>query len=201
MTTRRRIPSTNQAYRRWRILFVPMATPVLALVLFASPQASAQENKPAEYRVKAVYLYNFGKFVQWPAGAAPDGSENGFPLCVLGPDPFGATLDEIVKGESIEGQPLVTRRIDRVEGADGCRILFITAMPRERLIMTLQTLQSKPVLTVSDMPDFCNRGGMIQFVLQADKVRFEVNLPPAEKAGLTLSSQLLKVATSVLKSP
>ena len=83
---------------------------------------------------------------------------------MLGPDPFGATLDEIVKGESIEGLSLVTRRIDRVEGADGCRILFISAMPKERLTMTLQTLQSKPVLTVSDMPDFCNRGGMIQFV-------------------------------------
>jgi hypothetical protein len=178
-----------------------MAALGLTFFLFASPEASAQEDKPTEYRVKAVYIYNFGKFVQWPAGTALEGAENGFPICVLGPDPFGSTLDEIVKGESIEGQPLVTRRIDRVESTDGCRILFISAMPKERLIMTLQTLQSKPVLTVSDMPDFCNRGGMIQFVMQADKVRFEVNLPPAEKAGLTLSSQLLKVATSVLKGP
>lgn len=201
MTAPRRIPSANQGYRHWRIWFAPIATLVLTLALFASPPASAQENKPAEYRVKAVYLYNFGKFVQWPAGTAPEGPENGFPICILGPDPFGATLDEIVKGESIEGQPLVTRRVEKVEGADGCRILFITAMPKERLAMTLQALQSKPVLTVSDMPDFCTRGGMIQFILQADKVRFEVNLPPADKAGLTLSSQLLKVATSVLKSP
>lgn len=178
-----------------------MAALGLTFLLFASPEASAQKDKPTEYRVKAVYIYNFGKFVQWPAGTAPEGAENGFPICVLGADPFGSTLDEIVKGESIEGQPLVTRRIDRVESTDGCRILFISAMPKERLIMTLQTLQSKPVLTVSDMPDFCNRGGMIQFVMQADKIRFEVNLPSAEKAGLTLSSQLLKVATSVLKSP
>ena len=200
MTAHRRI-SRPKRYGCWRNLLAPIAALGLTFLLFASPEASAQEDKPTEYRVKGVYIYNFGKFVQWPAGTAPGGAENGFPICVLGPDPFGATLDEIVKGESIEGQPLVTRRIDRVESTDGCRILFISAMSKERLIMTLQTLQSKPVLTVSDMPDFCNHGGMIQFVMQADKVRFEVNLPPAEKAGLTLSSQLLKVATSVLKQP
>lgn len=173
----------------------------LAFVWFASSEASAQENKPSEYAVKAAYLYNFGKFVQWPAGTAPEGSGSDFLICVLGPDPFGSTLDETVKGESIEGQPLATRRIDKVESVDGCRILFISATLKERLNMILQALQSKPVLTVSDTPDFCNRGGMVQFVLQGDKVRFEVNLAPAEKAGVTLSSQLLKVATSVLKSP
>ena len=89
------------------------------------------------------------------------------------------------------------KRIDRPEQADGCRILFISPMPNDRLATALQMLQSKPLLTVSDMSDFSNRGGMIQFVLQGDKVRFEVNLAPADKAGLTLSSQLLKVAISV----
>lgn len=177
-----------------------VAALALAFLGLASPEASAQENKPTEYRVKAVYLYNFGKFVQWPAGTAPE-AENTFSICILGPDPFGSVLDDTVKGESIEGKPLVTKRIDKVENVDGCRILFIAATPKERLTMILQALQSKPVLTVSDMPDFCNRGGMIQFVFQGDRVRFEVNLAPADRAGVTLSSQLLKVATSVAKSP
>lgn len=164
-------------------------------------KAAAQENKPAEYKVKAVYLFNFGKFVQWPAGAVSEGQEKAFPICVLGQDPFGPALDDIVKGESIDGQPLVAKRINRVEDADDCRLLFIGPSEKERVIKLLEALQSKPVLTVSDLPEFCNRGGMIQFVLQGDKVRFEVNLTPAEKAGLTLSSQLLKVATAVLKNP
>lgn len=165
---------------------------------FATP---AQENKPTEYGVKAVYLYNFGKFVQWPAANDADEREHVFPICILGQDPFGSTLDDVVKGETIDGQMLVTRRIERVENAAGCRILYISAMSKERLATVLETLTSTPVLTVSDISDFCNRGGMIQFVLQDNKVRFEVNVTPAEKAGLMLSSQLLKVATSVLKSP
>lgn len=183
------------------ILLAQMAALALAFVFLLSVGVEAQENKPTEYRVKAVYLYNFGKFVQWPAGTGADTPDKVFPICILGQDPFGSTLDEIVKGDNIDGQSLVTRRIDRVESADDCRIVFISALPKERLAATLAALQSKPVLTVSDTPDFCNRGGMIQFVLQGDKVRFLVNLTPAEKANLTLSSQLLKVATAVLKTP
>lgn len=201
MTAHRQITRAERQCGSRAFSAYAIAALALAFVWFASPEASAQENKPTEYRVKAVYLYNFGKFVQWPAGTAPEEAESTFLICVLGSDPFGSVLDDTVKGESIEGRPLVTRRIDKVENVDGCRILFIAATPKERLTMILQALQSKPVLTVSDMPDFCNRGGMIQFVFQGDKVRFEVNLAPAEKAGVTLSSQLLKVATSVAKSP
>ena len=162
---------------------------------------AAQQGKPSEYQVKAVYLYNFGKFIQWPA--APPGAQpaNSFTICVLGQDPFGKTLDETIAGETIDGQKLVAKRIDRVENITGCHILFISASEESRVINVLEALQSKPVLTVSDMADFCDRGGMVQFVLDSNKIRFQVNLAPADKSGLMLSSQLLKVATSVRKGP
>jgi hypothetical protein len=197
----RQIVRAKRTYGGVRIPLAQMAALTLAFVLFSFAQLAAQEGKPSEYRVKAVYLYNFGKFVQWPAGIGSEGPEKVFPICILGHNPFGLALDDTVKDENIEGLPLVAKRIERVEDVDNCRILFIDSSEKDRLIKTLQALQSKPMLTVSDMPDFCNRGGMIQFVLQADKIRFEVNLAPAEKAGLTFSSQLLKVATSVQRNP
>ena len=171
-----------------------------AFVCLPAPESAAQE-RPTPSSVKAVYLYNFGKFVQWPAGTNPSEASKPFSICVLGPDPISLALDNVVKGEAINGQPLVSVRMEGVEDADNCRILFIGAMPRARLDMTLAALQSKPILTVSDIGDFCSRGGMIQFVLQGDKVRFLVNLTAAEKSGLTLSSQLLKVATTVSRTP
>lgn len=167
-----------------------------SLLGFALP-TTVQQGKPSEYQVKAVYLYNFGKFVQWPATQPA----NTFTICVLGQDPFGKILDDTITGETIDGQRLMAKRIDQVENAAGCRILFISALEENRVINILEALQSKPVLTVSDMADFCDRGGMIQFVFDSNKVRFRVNLAPADKSGLMLSSQLLKVATSVRRGP
>ena len=184
---------------RWsRVLSAALL--VLFFSGFLAPDDRAQQAKPSEYRVKAVYLYNFGKFVQWPRDTQAS-ADHSFPICVVGRDPFGSTLSDIVAGESINNLRLVTREIERVENAADCRILFISSSEENRVINILDGLQAKPVLTVSDMPDFVNRGGMIQFVLDGDKVRFEVNLTAAQKAHLTLSSQLLKVATSVQKNP
>lgn len=168
---------------------------------FLAPDDRAQQGKPSEYRVKAVYLFNFGKFVQWPVASQPPPTLTSFPICVLGQDPFGSSLSDTIAGESIDGLRLVARQIDRVENAEDCRIVFVSSSEENRVINILDGLQAKPVLTVSDMPEFCNRGGMIQFVLDGNKVRFQVNLTAAQKAHLTLSSQLLKVATSVQKNP
>jgi len=185
------------AMRAICIQFLALA---LACLIFPSAKLAAQQ-KPTEYSVKAVYLYNFGKFVQWPATASSELKANSFEICILGQDPFGSALDTVVKGEKIDGQPLMTRKLESVDAAENCRIVFISSSEKDRLGAVLQALRSKPSLTVSDLPDFCNRGGMIQFVLEGDKVRFLVNLAPAEKARLTFSSQLLKVATAVLKTP
>jgi hypothetical protein len=161
--------------------------------------AEAQQSKPNEYQLKAVYLYNFGKFVTWPAEAS-GGKVDSFAVCVLGRDPFGAVLDSTFAGETLDNKPVLLRRIPRPQDAKDCRILFISSTEDKHLKEILLTLANCGVLTVSDMPDFVRRGGMIQFTLEGEKIRFEINLASAESARLILSSELLKVATDVTKT-
>jgi hypothetical protein len=159
-----------------------------------SPAISAQQSKPQEYQVKAIYLYNFSKFVQWPSTAE---AKDTFAICVLGHDPFGAALDSAIAGEKIEQKTMVARRIVDLQEATKCQILFVANSESPRVKQILSALGKNSVLTVSDAPEFSQNGGMIQFVIQENRVRFEVNLAAADKAGLTLSSQLLKVASAV----
>jgi hypothetical protein len=173
---------------------------VVCLGLFSST-TGAQQAKPSEYKVKAIYLYNFGKFVEWPEAREPREQPDRFLICVLGKDPFGSLLDSTIKGEDVNGMNLSAKRVSNAADATGCRILFISSSEADRVVTILQELHSKPILTVSDIANFCDRGGMIQFELKEEKVRFAVNMTAAEKAGLTLSSQLVKVATSVRRNP
>ena len=166
--------------------------------------ASAQQPKPAEYQVKAVYLYNFGRFIEWPAAAptresAPN--DDTFAICVLGHDPFGHALDDTLAGEVIDKRKLIAKRISNSRDAIGCRILFVSSSETGHLSEILPSLENTGILTVSDMSGFTANGGMIQFVLKDNKVRFEVNLTATKQAGLTLSSQLLKVATNIIGEP
>jgi hypothetical protein len=160
----------------------------------------AQEPKPTEYHVKATYLYNFAQFVQWPPNASAVQSDS-FSICVLGQDPFHSILDAALRGETIDGRSVVARRISTPREAAICRILFITSSEDDRLKQILETLGQAGVLTVSDMPYFVQRGGMIQFTREGNRIRFAVNLTNAEVGGLTLSSELLKVAVTVRRSP
>jgi hypothetical protein len=159
----------------------------------------AQQPKASEYQVKAAYLLNFGKFVKWPSTSASEKSES-FAACVLGADPFGATLDATLAGETLDNKPVVIRRLSKPQDAAGCRILFISSAEEKRLKEILTAIDQASVLTVSDMPGFSKRGGMIEFVLEGSRVRFEINLASAENAKLSLSSELLKVAASVRRS-
>jgi hypothetical protein len=177
---------------------VRRAFAILWCVLFAVSTLSAEQPKPSEYQVEAVYLLNFAKFVEWPAKATPP--EEPFNICVLGQYPFGAALDKTIAGESIDGRKVVVQRISKPQEANGCRILFISLSEESRLAEILKTLDKASILTVSNVAKFSQRGGMIQFVVEANKIRFEVNLTSAERAGLTLSSELLKVATAVTRS-
>jgi hypothetical protein len=179
---------------RWLAVFFA----AFAGFFYFSPATAAQKPEPKEYEVKAVYLYNFGRFVQWPDSATKDES---FAVCVLGSDPFGAILDSTVANETIDNRKLLARRIAKPSDAAGCRILYISSSEAPRIEAILAALQNSSVLTVSDMPGFITYGGMIQFVLTENKVRFQVNLAAADKAGLTLSSQLLKVAIYISGEP
>ena len=177
-----------------------LAALTLLWALSAIQNLWAQTPKATETQVKAAYLYNFGRFVEWPAqnsSTKPDA----FAVCVLGQDPFGPTLDAILAGETIGGKSVVARRISDPQESVNCQILFLSSAEKDRLGKVIETLEKEPVLTVSDMPQFSQRGGMIQFVLEGNTIRFEVNLAAAQRAGLALSSQLLKVATVVRRNP
>jgi len=171
----------------------------VAWVLVGASCLHAQQAKPSEYQVKAAYLYNFGRFVKWPAGVAA-GKGDSFPVCVLGRDPFGSILDSTLAGEALEGKPVVIRRIARPQDAPDCRILFVSSTEENHLKEILAAIDQAGVLTVSDIPGFSRRGGMIQFVVEGDRIRFEINLATAESAKLVLSSELLKVAAAVRRN-
>lgn len=183
------------------LLHYTCITRVAASILTASiaiPAASAQPSKPSEYDVKAAYLLNFGRFVRQSDGQAPRTS---FDICLLGHDPMGHAIDELAANQAIDNRPVHVRRIPDVTQTKGCTILFISADEDDHLREDLAILSSADVLTVSDAADFLDRGGMIQFLLIQNHVRFAVNLNAVNHAHLTLSSELLRVASSVTGKP
>jgi hypothetical protein len=176
-----------------------MAALAIAWLVITAPGLWAQNSKPTDYQVKAAYLYNFGRFVEWPANATSKGDF--FTVCILGKDPFGAVLDKALAGETIGGKSVVARRISTPQESGNCQILFLSSTEESRLNKIIEAMEKEAVLTVSDMPEFSEHGGMVQFVVEGKRVRFEVNLTAAQNAGLTLRSELLRVATVVKKNP
>jgi hypothetical protein len=172
-----------------------MSAPLRALfvaVLILS-RSTAADRQPQEYEVKSAFLLNFTKFIEWPAPASPDAP---FTICILGEDPFGPLLDRMVSGETVGGRKLAVHRISRDRPAR-CQILFASAHERD-LSETLSTLP-RGVLTVGEGAEFLRDGGMISFVVEDRRVRFDVSQRSALKAGLRISSKLLSVARSVEK--
>jgi hypothetical protein len=170
-----------------------------ALVLLAGAGLDAQAAKPLDFEVKAAYLFNFSRFVTWPPPTPAQGDV--FSVCVLGRDPFGSALKNTLAGENVDGRAVVARTIRKVEEALACRILFVSGSEDAHVPAILERLGEARILTVSDAPGFTARGGMIQFVSEGRNVRFEVNLTAAERAGLALSADLLRVAVKVMKAP
>lgn len=183
----------------WRHLYrVTGPLTILCWVFLVGSCSNAQQPKANEFQVKAAYLYNFGRFVEWPQENVP-GKSQSFEICVLGADPFGPTLDSTLASATIDGKSVAAKRISKPQDVDSCRILFISSSEEGHLKEVLTVLDKASVLTVSDIPRFSQRGGMIGFILDGNRVRFEVNLASAQSARLTLSSELLKVATNVRK--
>jgi hypothetical protein len=184
-----------------RRLTSQFASTAFAVALAGTSTLSAQTPKITEYQVKAAYLANFGKFVEWPAVATLAARSETFNICVLGQNPFGADLDAAVANETIDGAHMVAKRISQPQDAVDCRIVFISASEAGQWKEILAALGTSSILTVSDMPQFSRRGGIIQFLLDGNKVRFEINLAATERVRLKLSSQLLKLAVIVSRSP
>lgn len=174
---------------------------VAALLALAAPCSRAQAPAaPTEYQVKAVFLFNFSQFVDWPVSSFDD-DRSPLVIGVLGGDPFGATLDEIVRGETVNGRQLVVRRYRSVEEIEDCHILFIDRSQDERLETVLAALKGRNVLTVGDFSGFAERGGIIRFITVDNKIRLRVNLAAAQDANLTISSKLLRPAQIVAPAP
>lgn len=176
----------------WRVALCLCVALSLTAVTSAAQEAT-------ESQVKAAYLYNFGKFVTWPATSTPDLAPR--EICVLGKDPFGAVLDSTVAGESIDGKKIAVRRLTKVQEAAHCSILFVALSEASRLDADIPIARQFGALTVSEIPHFAEHGGMIEFVTQQNKIRFEVNRAAAQQSHLVLSSELLKVAVKVIDKP
>ena len=181
--------------REWS-RFAPVRICAAVCLTFSLLHLPAQGSRPSDYDVKAAYIYNFGKFVKWPSASAAN-QGGAFSICVLGDDPFGSVLQSELAGKTLGGQPVRVKQVSKPQDATSCRVLFIEGTEERHLKEILDALGRASVLTVSDISDFSRRGGMIEFVMVGDRVRFAINRATAEDAGLVLDSELLKVATEV----
>jgi hypothetical protein len=170
--------------------------PLMILLLLFGLALPAESPPVKEYQVKAVFLYNFAQFVQWPAEALPADSS---PLVVgiLGDDPFNSYLDEVVRGESVNGHPLKVVRYNSLEDVRDCHVLFVSSSETSRLEPILRSLKSRRILTVGEHELFSRLGGMVSFVTKQGKIRFRINLDAVQAADLTVSSKLLRLAEIV----
>jgi YfiR/HmsC-like len=162
---------------------------VIALALAVLPSAMVWgQEVPLEYRVKAAFLFNFAKFVEWP----PESITGPLQICVAGRNVFGDALVETVRGENINGRPLAVRVI--LEPEPGCHIIFV---PRGAATTAyLRAARSSPSLTVGEVPEFLSMGGIINFTTDGPSVRFEIDAEAAERVGLRISSRLLRLGRS-----
>jgi len=162
------------------------------IVTFAAVSDAAE----AEYRVKAAMLYNFAKFVDWPDSSSAGDTQMTF--CIAGKSKLNAPLLDI-KGKQIKGRPVVVRELERPGDMAECQVLFIPASEKARASSYLQQSANYSILTVSDLEKFAESGGMIGFIEEDNKIRFEINLEVAKKQKLKISSHLLNLGKRVLK--
>jgi hypothetical protein len=171
-----------------------------ALALGGASSAASPRQEPAqalpEYVVKAGFLFNFAKYVEWPAEAF-ENADTPITIGIVGTDPFGEGLEKTFKNKTARGRTFVIQRFSEPAGIRRCHILFVPRSEKERLQEILKLVETRPVLTVGEDDGFSRAGGTTNILIEKEKPRLEVNPDAAEKAGLTIDSKLLKVATIV----
>jgi hypothetical protein len=150
-----------------------------------------------EYEIKAAYLYNFINYIEWPENALPS-TGGTITIGIVGENPFEGALQSLA-GKQVKGRTLAVKQITDPKDLDGCQIVFISSSEKERVTELLERLKDSRILTVSEIDGFAQRGGIINFISERNKVRFEINPDAARRLGLTISSELLKLA-KVVKS-
>lgn len=164
---------------------------LLGVALLQAPQyATAQSLSSREYEIKAAFLYNFIKYIDWPR------SGDTITIGVLGGNPFGSALVPL-NGKVVKGHRVIVRELDSVRDAQNCQIMFVSSSERQRLAEIFENSKNAHVLTVGEMQGFAEGGGIINFIEENNKVRFEINAEAARRTGLTISSELLKLAKLV----
>ena len=181
------------AARRCALPKLSTRAALLVSILLLPFLAARAEGPASEYDIKAAFLLNFARFVEWP-DLAPSSPLR---ICVLGKDPFGKALDDVVSDRSVNGHPIVVRRLRSIAEAQECQVMFVSSSEASQLARILAGLEKSPVLSVSDIPGFAGKGGVIGFVAAENKIRFDLSLEAATHSRLKISSQLIRVARSI----
>ena len=191
MTTRK----TTRVPARGRAAIIAVGIVFVAMLISGGAPSIARGETAPEYTVKAAFLYNFAKFVEWPAGAF-SGSTSPIVIWVLGEDPFGDALGSL-KGKTANGRPIVVRYAANLGELERCHLLFVSASEKANLPKILQTTKGWSILTVGDMNGFAQDGGIINLVNEEQRIRIEVNMEAAQLSRLKISSKLLALAKIV----
>jgi len=168
---------------------------VVAVLVLAAPadQARGDGPVPEEYQVKAAFLFNFAKFVEWPQDAFK-GADDPIAICVLGQNPFGSALEDVVRNKTVVNRAFVVHDVLNAQQASKCQIVFVSSSERKRFRPLLADLRGRSILIVGEAEDFIANGGIINFKLKDARVRIEIDAASAERAGLRISSKLLSLA-------
>ena len=195
---RNRLSSVNQPaiHKFSRLICIIM----VCAVVYGTVNAHASATLSLEYKLKAVLLYNFAKFVEWPDGAFADGNTP-LTIGILGEDPFGNIFEQAIKGKTVKSRKLKIKRFKQVRDVDTCHILFISSSEEKHLTEVLEFLKDSDFLTVGEMKQFAHSGGIINFIIEESKIRFEINIDAASRTQLKISSKLLKLARIIRDRP
>lgn len=198
---RRQIERSNTLERRRiRTRSVRLFAALLLATLFHVSAVRPQTEESAEYQLKAAFLFNFAKFVQWPPNSFAN-PQSEFGICVLGDDPFGRSIDDVLRGKAIGEHPVMISRYKTLPEMTHCQMVFVSASEKKRLPEILAALKGTSTLAVGETDGFAASGGVIQFTLEEQRVRFIINLDAAERANLQISSKLLALAKLVRDVP
>jgi len=173
-----------------------MSSWIKAMILGPLLVTAAWGQKVEEYRVKAAFLLNFAKFVEWPPGSFK-ASADPIAICVMGQNPFGNALNDAVSGKTVDGRTFLVRQLSAAQTASGCQILFVSSSERKRLPSILDDVKAGGVLTVGEMDNFASEGGIVNFKIDGGRVCLQVNVDAAGQARLRISSKLLSLAQIV----
>jgi len=182
---------------RWRAIRCMALLAVFLLLLARSGQRTSAQTTTEEYRVKAAFLFHFAQLVDWPP-ETPTATDNSLVLCTLGEDPFHGALEDTIAGKAVGNRVIRIRHLGQLQDMHACQILFLGKAQSKHIPLLVTDLHNAPVLTVGETAGFLDAGGMIDFLLEENKVRFEINLEAAESARLKIGSRLLILAEHVV---